>query len=78
MTSTEFCVSCGGPEGCGGSDDGPAGEPEKAGDLCAGEDGGNKTSETTCQNPKKLTLLIQKITLMRRAVRKGSSSQDGW
>lgn len=63
ITSTEFCVSCGGLEDCGGGDDLPARGPGKAGDLCAGEDDGNKTSETTYQSPKKLTLLIQKRTV---------------
>lgn len=55
MTSTEFCVSCGGPEACGCTDDGPAERSGKTGDRSAGEDkpaDGNKTSETTCRNPK--------------------------
>lgn len=56
-------MSSGGPEDCGGTDEGRAGEPGKVGALCAGEEesaDGNKTSETTCQSPKReLALLIE-------------------
>lgn len=57
MTSMELCVSHGGSEGseAAADDDGRTG-PFETGSLCAGEEDttdGNKTSETTCQTPKK-------------------------
>lgn len=49
MTSTEVCVSHGGPEHCGGTDGGRTGEPGKAekGEEESADE--NKTSETTCK-----------------------------
>lgn len=60
MTSTDFCASPGGTEGCGFVEAVQGGELDNCGVLCAGDESlvGNKTSETTCEHPNKRILLV--------------------